>query len=156
MSQGPDPLDALLAEYDSRKQDETRRLVQRAYRLENARKVGAEHLRRAVLSHSREVADRLEQAGHSVLYQELLDAYPPTVRLHLTPKRGAMDFEEPRRWTMELVWSEPDPDRLLARRWTSEGIGLARETGSVAREDLDELWVREQFTGFVRDALDLA
>ncbi|MEM7416934.1 MAG: hypothetical protein AAF389_15610 [Gemmatimonadota bacterium] len=155
MSQGPDSLDALLAEYDSRKQDETRRMVQRAYRLENARKIGSEHLRRAVLAHSREVAERLEQAGHGVLYQELLDAYPPAVRLHLSPKTGAMDFDSPRRWTMELIWSEPDPDRLIARRWTSDGPGTMHETGSVAREDLDELWVREQFTGFVRDALDL-
>lgn len=155
MSEGSDPLESLLAEYDSRKQDETRRMVQRAYRLESARKVGAEHLRRAVLAHSREVADRLEQAGHSVLYQELLDGYPPSVRLHLTRKSGAMDFDHPERWTIEFVWSEPDPDRLIARRWTSEGYGQARDTGSVAREELDELWVREQLTGFVRDALDL-
>jgi hypothetical protein len=60
----PDPLDSLLSDYERRKQDDTRRMVQRAFKLENARKKGAEHLRRYALPHTREVADRLQQAGH--------------------------------------------------------------------------------------------
>ena len=156
MSIKSDPLESLLSDYERRKQDETRRTVQRAFKLENARKKGAEHLRRYALPHTREVAERLQQAGHRVVYQEFLDAYPPNVRLHLYPKSGPMDFEEPRRWTMELVWGDPDPDRLFARRWTSEGLGGMLEQGSVPAVDVDELWVREQFMSFVRDALDLS
>jgi hypothetical protein len=151
-----DPLETLLSEYERRKQDETRRMVQRAFKLENARRKGAEHLRRFALSHSREVAERLEQAGHKVVYQEFLDAYPPNVRMHLYPKGGPMDFDPPKRWTIELVWGDPDPDRLYARRWTSDGLGEMLDLGSVPDIDIDELWVREQFTTFVRDALDLA
>ncbi len=156
MSIKSDPLESLLSDYERRKQDETRRTVQRAFKLENARKKGAEHLRRYALPHTREVAERLQQAGHRVVYQEFLDAYPPNVRLHLYPKSGPMDFEEPQRWTMELVWGDPDPDRLFARRWTSEGLGGMLEQGSVPAVDVDELWVREQFMSFVRDALDLS
>lgn len=130
-------------------------MVQRAFKLENARKKGAEHLRRFALPHTREVADRLQAAGHRVVYQEFLDAYPPNVRLHLYPKAGAFDLEEPSRWTIELVWGDPQPDRLFARRWTSEGLGALKEQGSVPAVDVDELWVREQFLSFVRDALDL-
>jgi len=100
--------------------------------------------------------ERLQQAGHKVVYQEFLDAYPPNLRMHLYPKTGAMDFEEAKRWTIELVWGDPDPDRLFARRWTSEGLGEMHEMGSVPAVDVDELWIREQFTTFVRDALDLA
>lgn len=130
-------------------------MVQRAFKLENARKKGAEHLRRFALTHAREVAERLQQAGHEVVYQEFLDAYPPNVRLHLYPKAGPMDFEKSQRWTMELIWGDPEPDRLFARRWTSKGLGEMEEMGSVPAIDVDELWVREQFTVFVRDALDL-
>ena len=151
----PDQLESLLTDYERRRQEETRRMVQRAFKLENARKKGAEHLRRYALSHTREVADRLEQAGHRVVYQEFLDAYPPNVRLHLYPKGGPMDLEEPERRTIELVWGDPDPDRLFARRWTSEGLGDMHEQGSVPAVDVDELWVREQLLAFVRDALDL-
>lgn len=155
MSAPDDPLDTLLTEYERRKQDETRRLVQRAFRLENARKKGAEHLRRYALPHAREVAERLQSAGHRVVYQEFLDAYPPNVRLHLYPMSGPFEVEEPRRWTLELIWGDPDPDRLFARRWTSEGLGEMRDQGSVPAVDVDELWVREQLMSFVRDALDL-
>ena len=155
MATSNDPLDTLLTDYERRKQDETRRLVQRAFKLENARRKGAEHLRRFALPHAREVAERLEQAGHKVVYQELLDAYPPNVRMHLYPKAGPMEFSEPKRWTIELVWGEPDPDRLYARRWTSSGLGEMLEMGSVPDIDIDELWVREQYMTFVRDALDL-
>ena len=155
MSPSPDQLEVLLSDYERRKQEETRRLVQRAFKLENARKKGAEHLRRFVLPHSREVAERLEQAGHRVVYQEFLDAYPPNVRMHLYPKTGPMEFDEPQRWTLELVWGDPEADRLYARRWNSRGLGEMLELGSVPDIDLDELWVREQFTTFVRDALDL-
>ena len=56
-----------------RKQDETRRMVQRAFKLENARKKGAQHFRRYAIPHTREVAERLQQAGHRVVYQEFLD-----------------------------------------------------------------------------------
>ena len=152
----PDPLESLLSDYERRKQDEARRMVQRAFKLENARKKGAEHLRRFALPHTREVADRLQQAGHRVVYQEFLDAYPPNVRMHLYPKGGPLDLEEPKRMTMELVWGDPDPDRLFARGWSSDGLGELRELGSVPAVDVDELWVREQLMSFVRDALDLA
>lgn len=156
LSSPNEQLESLLTDYERRQQDETRRMVQRAFKLENARKKGAEHLRRYALPHSREVAERLQQAGHRVVYQEFLDAYPPNVRMHLYPKSGPMDFDEPKRWTIELLWGDPDPDRLFARRWTSEGLGDMQELGSVPAIDVDELWVREQFTIFVRDALDLA
>lgn len=150
-----DQLESLLSDYERRKQDDTRRMVQRAFKLENARKKGAEHLRRFALMYTREVAERLQLAGHEVVYQEFLDAYPPNVRLHLYPKAGPMDFGKPKRWTIELVWGDPEPDRLFARRWTSEGLGGMQDLGSVPAIDVDELWIREQFTTFVRDALDL-
>ncbi len=156
MSTQPDPLDTLLSDYERRKQDDTRRMVQRAFKLENARKKGAEHLRRFALPHTREVAERLQQAGHEVVYQEFLDAYPPNVRLHLYPKAGPLDLGQRQRLTIELIWGEPEPDRLYVRRWTSEGLGEVREMGSVPAVDMDELWVREQLLAFVRDALDLA
>ena len=152
----PDDLEHLLSDYERRKQDETRRMVQRAFKLENARKKGAEHLRRFALVHSREVADRLQEAGHRVVYQEFLDAYPPNVRLHLYPKGGPIDLEEPKRMTIELVWGDPEPDRLFVRRWTSEGLGDLTDVGSAPAVDVDELWVREQLLSFVRDALDLS
>jgi len=152
----PDHLESILTDYERRKQDETRRLVQRAFKLENARKKGAEHLRRFALPHAREVVDRLQSAGHEVIYQEFLDAYPPNVRLHLYPKAGPLDQDTPQRWTMELVWGDPDPDRLVVRRWSSSGLGGLTEQGSVPAVDVDELWVREQLLSFVRDALDLA
>jgi hypothetical protein len=152
----PDDLESLLTDYERRQQDETRRMVQRAFKLENARKKGAEHLRRFALPHAREVAERLQGAGHRVVYQEFLDAYPPNVRLHLYPKTGPMEGAEPKRMTIELIWGDPDPDRLVARGWASEGLGGVQELGSVPAVDVDELWVREQLLAFVRDALDLA
>lgn len=155
MKTQPDPLETLLTDYERQKQDETRRMVQRAFKLENARKKGAEHLRRYAIPHTREVADRLQQAGHTVVYQELLDAYPPNVRLHLYPQRGPLELEERRRMTIELVWGEPEPDRLFARRWGVGGLGEMQELGSVPAVDVDELWVREQLLSFVRDALNL-
>lgn len=156
MSPKRDPLDALLSEYESRKQDETRRMVQRAFKIENDRKKGAEHLRRYALQHAREVADRLQQAGHKVVYQEFLDAYPPNVRLHLYPKAGPLELENPKRTTLEFVWGDPEPDRLVARRWSSEGLGEMSEQAAVPAVDVDELWVREQLLSFVRDALELS
>jgi hypothetical protein len=155
LSTPDDRLESLLSDYERRTQDETRRMVQRAFKLENSRRKGAEHLRRFVLTHAREVVERLQQSGHRVVYQEFLDAYPPNVRMHLYPKRGPMELADPKRWTMELVWGEPEPDRLHARRWTSKGLGEMVDLGSVADIDLDELWVREQFMAFVRDALDV-
>ena len=151
-----DPLDSLLQGYERRKQDETRRHVQLAFTLENARKRGAECLRRHAVTHTREVAERLELAGHEVIYQEFLDAYPPHVRLHLYPKRGPLDLDEPKRWTVELNWGDPDPDRLYARYWTSAGLADIKELGSLPGVDVDELWIREQFLSFVRASLDLS
>jgi hypothetical protein len=151
----PDNLETLLSDYERRKQDETRRMVQRAFKLENARKKGAEHLRRYALPHTRDVSERLQQAGHEVVYQEFLDAYPPCVRLHLFPKGGPMDLERAQRKTIELIWGDPEPDRLFVRVWTPEGLGEVREVASVPAVDMDELWVREQLLAFVRDALDL-
>ena len=155
MTLEPDQLDSVLTDYERRKQDETRRTVQRAFKLENARRKGAEHLRRFALPHSREVAEKLQHAGHTVVYQEFLDAYPPNVRLHLYPKTGPLDLEEPRRRTMELVWGEPTPDRLFVKWWTQDGLGDVQEQGSVPAVDMDEIWVREQLLAFVRSALDL-
>jgi len=155
LSTGHDSLESLLSEYERRKQDETRRMVQHAFKLENARRKGAEQLRKHVIAHSREVADRLQEAGHRVVYQEFLDAYPPNVRLHLYPKTGPMDLDEPGRWTIELVWGDPQPDRLFARQWTSKGLAEAKDLGSTEDIHIDELWVRERMTAFVREALDL-
>lgn len=152
----PDQLDSLLTDYERRKQDETRRMVQRAFKLENARKKGAEHLRRFALPHLRDVADRLQEAGHAVVYQEFLDAYPPNVRLHLYPKTAPMDLEESKRRSLELVWGDPEPDRLFVRRWTSQELGEVQDQVSAPAIDVDELWVREQLLAFVREALDLA
>jgi hypothetical protein len=67
-----------------------------------------------------------------------------------------MDLGEPKRMTLELIWGDPEPDRLFARRWTSEGLGEVQDLGSVPAVDVDELWVREQLLSFVRDALDLS
>jgi hypothetical protein len=131
-------------------------MVQQAFKLENSRKKGAEHLRRYAVTHTRDVTDRLQQAGHRVIYQELLDAYPPNVRLHLYPKGGPMDLEEPRRMTLEFTWGDPEPDRLFVRRWSSSGLAELNELASVPAVDVDELWVREQLMSFIRDALDLA
>jgi hypothetical protein len=147
-------LDALLTGYERRKQDETQQQVQRALRLEEARKVGAEYLRKFVVEVARRVAERLEEAGHRVVHQELLGAYPPNVRIHLWPKAGPLDDDEPRRTTLELVWGDPTPNTLCAKRWTSEGLHRLQQQGSVRAEALDELWVREQFMVFVRETLD--
>jgi hypothetical protein len=150
-----DDVDGILAAYERRKQEETRNLVNRALALESARNKGADLLRMHVLPHAREVAARMRKAGHRVLYQELLDSYPPNMRLHFFPKIGAMDVSEPKRWTLELTWGEPEPDRLVAQRWTSGGLGEMVELGSVSAEEIDQLWVREQFLTFVRRALDM-
>ena len=60
MSIKSNPLESLLTDYERRKQDETRRMVQRAFKLENAREKGAEHLRRYALTHMTKVAERLQ------------------------------------------------------------------------------------------------
>jgi hypothetical protein len=151
-----DEFEALLTDYERRKQQSAEATVRRALEIETARRKGAEAMRRTALTHAREVAGRLRQAGHRVVYQELLEAYPPNLRLHLYPKSGPMDLEEPRRWTLELTWGDPEPDRLFARRWTSTGLADMVDLGSVAANELDELWVREQFLNFVRHALELS
>lgn len=155
MTAEPDQLDSILTDHERRQQGEARSAVQRALKLEQARRKGAEHLRRYALLHSREVAERLEQAGHAVVYQEFLDAYPPTARLHLYPNAGPMELEEAKRRTIEFVWGDPTPDRLFARRWTQDGLGNVEEQGSVPAGEVDELWVREQLLTFVKHALDL-
>ncbi len=153
VEQTGDRLDVLLAEYEHRKQDETQRQVQRALRLEETRKVGAEHLRRFVVESARNVAERLQAAGHRVVYQEFLDAYPPSVRIHLWPKPGALDDGEPKRTTFEMVWGEPNSDSLCAMRW-SEGLHRMEQQGSARAGVVDELWAREQLLSFVRETLD--
>ena len=150
-----DRLESLLTDYERRKQDETRRLVQRALLLEEDRKQGADCFRRWALQHTRDVADRLQQAGHGVVYQELLDAYPPNVRIHLYPKQSPLDEEKPGRVTLELTWGEPGANELVAKRWTAEGLASVKNQATVSADELDELWVREQLLTFVRDALDL-
>lgn len=152
-----DRLEFLLSDYERRKQDETRRQVERAIRLEAARKKGAEYLRRFAIHAARNVAERLQSAGHRVVHQEFLDAYPPSIRIHLWPKTGPMepdDEGEERRTTFELVWGDPDPDALCARRWTSEGLDQLQNQGSARPGVLDETWVREQLIMFVRDTLE--
>jgi hypothetical protein len=149
-------IDSLLNDYERRKQQDAERVVRRALEIETARRKGSEAMRKHALEHAREVSGRLRQAGHRVVYQELLEAYPPSLRLHLYPKTGPMDLEEPRRWTLEFTWGDPDPDRLCARRWTSTGLADMVDLGSVPANELDELWVREQFLSFVRNALALS
>jgi len=151
-----DRLEFLLTDFERRKQDETRRQVERAIRLEDARKKGADQMRRHVLESARNVAERLESAGHRVVHQELLDAYPPSVRIHLWPKAGPLDEEESRRTTLELVWGDPDPDALCAKRWTTEGLDRLHHQGSARIGILDETWVREQLIEFVRSTLERA
>ena len=151
-----DEFEALLSDYERRKQQDAERTVRRALEIETARRRGADAMRRHAVGHARDVAGRLRSAGHRVVYQELLEAYPPNLRLHLYPKAGPMDLEEPRRWTLELTWGDPEPDKLFARRWTSTGLADMVDLGSVAANELDELWVREQFLAFVRKALELS
>lgn len=151
-----DRLETLLSDYEQRKQDETRRLVQKALVLEEDRKRGAEYLRRAALQHTRDVAERLQHAGHGVVYQELLDAYPPNVRVHLYPKASPLDDEKPGRTTLELTWGEAGSDEVIAKRWNAEGLASTRNQAVVAAEEFDDIWVREQLLTFVRDVLDLA
>lgn len=151
-----DRLDTLLSEYEQRKQEETRRVVQRALVLEEDRKQGAEYLRRWALQHTRDVAERLQHAGHGVVYQELLDAYPPNVRIHLYPKASPLDEEKPGRSTLELTWGEPASNEMIAKRWSAEGISSARNQAVVSAEELDDIWIREQLLTFVREVLDLS
>ena len=149
-----DRLDVLLTGYERRKQEETRRQVQRAIRLEEARKRGAELLRRFAVAPAREVASRLQEAGHKIIHQELLDAYPPSVRIHFWPTSGPLDEGEPERSTLELVWGDPDPDALCAKRWTSEGLDRMHVQGSARAGAVDDLWVKEQLMVFVRETLE--
>lgn len=146
-------LDVLLTEYESRKQDETQRQVQRALRLEQARKVGVENLRKYVIPPARDVTEHLEVAGHRVVYHEFLETYPPSVRIHLWPRHGPMDEGEARRTTLELVWGEPTADALCVTRW-SEGLHRMQQQGSAPANTLDDLWVKEQLLEFVRETLE--
>jgi hypothetical protein len=148
-----DRLDLLLSDYERRKQDETQRQVQRALRLEESRKRGAEQLRRYAVQPARDVAERLQQAGHQVVHQEFLEAYPPSVRIHLWPRPGPLDEGAAKRCTLELVWGDPDADALCAKRWTSEGLHRLQHMGSARQGVLDDLWVKEQLIAFVRETL---
>ena len=91
-----------------------------------------------------------------MVHQELLDAYPPNVRIHLWPKVGPLDEGEGNRSTLELVWGDPDEDSLCAKRWTSEGLDKLFHQGSARPGVLDETWVREQLITFVRETLESA
>ena len=77
MAAQDDPLDSLLFDYERRKQEDARRQVKRAVRLEEARKRGAEYLHLFAIDAVRDVAARLTEAGHRVMQQEFLDGYPP-------------------------------------------------------------------------------
>jgi hypothetical protein len=151
-SQG-DPLDDLLNSYERRKQDDTRRVVERAERLERNRRRGAEVLRRYAVDAARTACARLERAGHRVMLQELLQNYPPSIRIHLWPRRGPFDDDVPERVTMEIAWGEPIPGELCVRWWDSEGASAIVDQGSITEEDVDELWVREQILDFLRAVL---
>jgi hypothetical protein len=148
-----DPLDELLNTYERRKQDETRRVVERAERLERNRRRGADVLRRHAVDAARNACARLERAGHRVLLQELLQNYPPSIRIHLWPRRGPFDDDVPERFTMELAWGDPVQGELCVRWWDSEGAGAIVDQGSIAEDDVDELWVREQILDFLRAVL---
>lgn len=152
--QNGDRLDFVLGDYERRKQDETRRMVERALRLEQVRKTGAEQLRNFAVEEAREVTRRLRESGHRVTHQELLDAYPPNIRIHLWPKAGPLDEEQTARHTIELVWGEPDADSLCARCWAADGLDRMKHQGSARPGVLDSTWVREQLLVFVRDTLD--
>jgi hypothetical protein len=151
-----DDFEAMLADYDRRKQQEAERIVKRALEIETARTKGAEALKTHVLPHAREVVNKLRQSGHRVVYQESLEHYPPNIRVHLYPKLGPMDVQGTTRWTLEMTWGDPQPDRLFATRWTSTGLADMVDLGSAGGAELDQLWVREQFLDFVRHALDLS
>lgn len=148
-----DPIDDLLHSYERRKQDETRRLVERAERLERNRRRGAEVLRKHAVEAARNACARLERAGHRVLLQELLQNYPPSIRIHFWPRRGPLDDGVPERFTMELVWGEPVSSELCVRWWDSDGMGAIVDQGSAHEDDVDELWVREQILDFLRAVL---
>lgn len=148
-----DRLDDILAAYERNKQDETRHQVQRALRLEEVRRRGGEALRRFVLQHARDVAERLEEAGHRVIYQEHLDHYPPNVRIHVRPKVEAGSDAAGPMSSMELVWGDPDPDALCVKV-THPGVGAAHR-GSATAGTLDDLWVREHLLRYVRETLNV-
>ena len=148
-----DQLADLLSDYERRRQEETRLQVQRAVRLEDQRKQGAGVLRSFVVQYAREVAERLEGAGHRVVYQEHLDHYPPNVRLHLWPRPGLMDDGGAVRRSFEFVWGDPRPDALCVKMWNAaSGFRLVLK-GSAPPDPLDELWVRERLLSFVQETL---
>jgi hypothetical protein len=148
-----DPLDDLLGAYDDQQQEETRRQVETAERLEKNRRVGSEVLRSHALEVIRDAGARLERAGHRVLIQELLRNYPPSLRLHVWPRPGPMDPGDARRSTLEFVWGDPVPDQLSARRWGWSGLGAIADMDSAVREDADTNWAREQLLDFLKGAL---
>lgn len=166
-----DHLEVVLSDYERRKQEETRRQVQSSLRLEAARKRGADYLRLYAVNAARDAAARLQTAGHKVMHQEMLDAYPPNIRVHFWPKPGPLDSGEAQRSTLELVWGDPDPDALCARRWSSDGpqiqgsahprdaekampVLFSHDLKPPMGDTLDVLWVKEQLLLFVRETLE--
>ena len=143
-------LDALLREYEDRKQEETQEQVRKALALEESRRKGAELLRRFVSDEAEHSVERLERAGHTVVYQEFFDHYPPGARIHVWPKSAPLDADPPGRVTLEFTWGEPQERKLCVRRWTTAGLGTSVDQGAAGRLELDELWVREQILDFVR------
>lgn len=147
-------LDELLDDFDRRKQQETRALVEKAKKLEANRKEGAELLRRFALSYLRGAAARIEEAGHEVVLDEMLDAYPPGLRLHLWVKPGPLDDPEVRpRFSLEFVWGDPNPGLLCVKRWSSDGLDQLTHQGQCRPAVLDSTWVREQIHLFLGHAL---
>ncbi|MGD2070296.1 MAG: hypothetical protein PVI57_16590 [Gemmatimonadota bacterium] len=154
-SSGIDRLDQLLESYDRRKQDETRALVERARRLESNRQKGADLLRRHVVPTVRDAVRRIGEAGHQVTLDEMLDAYPPNVRIHLWVKPGPLDPPEGERprTSLEFVWGDPNEDRMCVNRWTSGGLGTMGCQAAAREGVVDMTWVKEQLHVFVREAL---
>jgi hypothetical protein len=106
------------------------------------------------MQQARDATEKLQQAGHEVVHQEMLDAYPPSVRLHFWPKPGPLDKGERARATLEFVWGDPVQDALCARRWTAEGLDRLQQQGSARPGAIDEAWTRDQLFTFVRDTLE--
>ncbi|MDH5589312.1 MAG: hypothetical protein OEZ65_11750 [Gemmatimonadota bacterium] len=151
-----DRLDQLLKGYERRKQEETRVQVERALKLDEDRRKGAELLRRFVLYPARDFVLRVTEAGHRVLHHELMDAFPPSIRIHLWPRGGPLDDGVPSRSTLEFVWGDPDRDRLCVKHWTSEGLDKLTIQSSARAEELSEAWCHDQLYTFVSETLERA
>lgn len=151
---GRDHLDDLLQAYDRRKQEETRHLVAKARRLEEERQKGADLLRQFVVPYVRRSAGRIEEAGHQVAVDEMLDAYPPGVRLHTWVKPGPLEEAGASpRFTLEFVWGDPHDEMMCVKRWSSAGLDKLAHQGQCRPGVLDSTWVLEQIHVYVGHAL---